>query len=693
MKKSGKPVLITFAIVALLIALTMALLPRLLELEQVRAGLEQEGTEILGRELRISGIRLSLLTGPKVILEDITIPDSEGFGPAPLVHIASIHLKTGLTGMAFGTLEVLGVALVKPSIRLVRNARGAWNLSESVLPLAGKLLALAEEREENLKVLKGPVTATLAVDEISFRQGEVSMVDHSGKILDRDLTIEGIEGRLHNLAPGAPKRITASSKLFGGTSRITLDGSLGPADQTLDPHETPLDITVKAAGIKITGVPVPFKGVPLVVSGSLVMEQTVSGNLAEGFRFRHHSTFTDAGVKTDKGFTLVEGLSGTLSQAGTGRPKEGSVKLDSFEMEAGGARMSATGTARHNGVLPYLEMDFKWDSSDIAGLLKHFPDLESRLEARGTVSAEGSLKGVPGDDLQALIEIRSPFIEGDRGPALLEEATPSTGLREGSFADILPPSLPLSISARLSIPRGRFEWVTFSDLTAEARLKNRWVSLDRMKFSSFGGILEGSAWFNMRQIPATYGNDIKIRDMEIDQFLSSFAGLEGIMYGRSSLDLFVSGRGKNMDQFKENTTGLGRFQITSGRYTPVNFLREVLSAASVPTDDLPSEVTEFETMDSNIAVRGGKIDFSSLNCVSRGWSLDGSGIIGMDQSLSLRYRMTLADSTVSAIGSDSLKTLSRDRNGDLQIPFRLTGTFTSPLFTVTPQDPGKTASK
>lgn len=694
-RRSRKIVLISLAIAVLLVSATIAMLPRLLKLDQVRARIEERLTEVLGREVVISRARLSFMTGPKVVLEDISIADTEGFGPEPLIQATSLQLKAGLSQILDGIIGIKGISLIQPRLRLARNPDGIWNFQDSALPMSGVLLSTSGINQDFLDNLDGATNFILSTDEINIRQGEVTLIDRSGKILKRDLTVAGIDGRLFDLTPEASKRIIVSFKLFDKSSTVTLDGSLGPADGTEDLNRIPLSLTVRAPEVMMRAVPVPIKDISLVLSGTFLTEQSVSGTFTEGFHFRQDISFTDVEAKTEKGFSLVDNLSGTLSQEGRIQPGNRSIQLDSFDLTAGNARLSAAGLVRHDGVLPYLEMNFKSNSPDLAGLMKHFPDLERKLKIKGGISAEGSLKGVAGKDLTAFIDVNSASIEADRGSALLEDPSTSSTPPDADhgFVDLLPPSLPLTVSAKLSLPRGRFEWVTFSDLTADVRLKNRWVSMDRMKFNAFGGLIEGSAWFNMRKLPATYGNDIRIRDMEIDKFLTSFAGLKGLMYGTASLDLFVSGRGKNMDQFKENTTGLGRFQISSGRYTPANFLKEALNAASIRTDSLHSDETEFNSMDSSIAVRGGKVDFTSLDCLSEDWSLEGSGIIGMDQSLSLRYRMTLSDSKASTIGADNLRTLPKDKSGNFQIPFRLSGTLTSPTFLLDSQETAQTAEK
>ena len=695
MKSSRKIVLISLVIAVLLFFLTIALLPRLLKLEQVRAGIEEKASEVLGHEVTISGARLSLLTGPRIIFENISVANGDGFGSEPVIQAASLHMSAGLEKIFEGIIEIEEISLIRPSIRLVRNPTGTWNFEDSLHPIVGGLLSMGPNEQASFKEKAGSFTATLGADEISFHQGKVILVDQSGEVLDRDLTIAGIDGRLQLPGSADSIKIAASFEPFEESSRVIVEASAGPMDGTGDLNKTPVNIRIEAPGVKMSQVPVPIKGIPLILTGLILSEQSISGTIQEGFHFRQNLTFSKIKVETAEGFSIIDQISGTLSQTGRLQAENRSVHLDTFDLSVGSSQFSATGTARHNGLLPHLTMNFQSNSPDLGRLLEHFPDIERRLNVKGGISIKGSLKGVPGNDLAASIDIESDHMEADRGPALLEEHKGSPGPSDAdqAFEDLLPPSLPLTVSAKLSLLEGRFEWVTFSNLTADIRLKNRWVSMDRMQFNAFGGMVEGSTWFNMRRLPATYGNDIKIREMQIDQFLTSFAGLEGIMSGIASLDLFVSGRGKNMEQFKENTTGLGRFQISSGRYTPANFLKEALHAASLDTESISPEETEFESMDSNIAVKGGKIDFTNLDCISEGWNLEGSGIIGMDQSLSLRYRMTLSDSTASAIGADNLKTLPRDKKGNHQIPFRLSGTFISPVFSLIQEETGKSAGK
>jgi len=675
---------VSLSIVALVILVLILALPYLLPLDQARKIAEEKATEAIGRQVTISRVGLALLPTPYVRLEDISAADPSGGGTVSDIRMSSLELGLTWSSLLKGRVQVNTITAVEPGVTLLIEPGDVWNLQRKgeivvVSLLSGIRLASEAALDKDL-----PVRVSLSVADVKVKGGEVVLRDLSGKVLDKDISFGSIDAAFTYISPEAPLKFNASLNLPGSHSTITANGTIGPIGEETDGGNIPLEIFGKAVDLKLKETPVPVKDIPLAVSGTFRSEGIVSGTFVQGFQFRQKAEFSDVKVSSDKGFAIVQDLGGSLIQAGDINLADNLIELDKFEFTAGDALFSAKGAVSHNGILPHIDMTYESNRIDLADFVKYFPDLEKRISVKGDLTITGQAKGTANKDLLATMDLVSSSIEMDRGPLLMDNNPDAdrTSVKAQELTELLPPSLPMTISARISVPRGRFEWVTFSDLTADIRIKNRWASLDKMVFSAFGGRLTGSSWFNMREFPASYGNDIKIRDMEIDQFLAAFAGLPGIMYGKAALDLFVSGRGENMDQFKETTLGLGKFSIASGKYTPANFLKGALEAASLPISDKLPDQTEFDSMKSTIAVRGGKINFTELTCTAADWVLNGSGIIGLDQSLSLRYFMTLSDSVASTIEKDKQEYLPRDDQGHLQIPFKLSRTFTSPEFSL-----------
>ncbi len=675
---------VSLSIVALVILVLILALPYLLPLDQARKIAEEVATEAIGRQVTISRVGLSLLPTPYVRLEDISAADPSGGGTVSDMRMSSLELGLPWSSLLKGRVQVNTITAVEPGVTLLIEPGDVWNLQRKGEIVVGSLLSGIRLASEAAFDKDLPVRVSLSVADVKVKGGEVVLRDLSGKVLDKDISFGSIDAAFTYISPEAPLKFNASLNLPGSHSTITANGTIGPIGEETDAGNIPLEIFGKAVDLKLNETPVPVKDIPLAVSGTFRSEGTISGTLVQGFQFKQKAEFSDVKVSSDKGFAIVQNLGGSLIQAGNVNLAGNLVELDKFEFTAGDARFSAKGAVSHNGILPHIDMTYESNRIDLADFVKYFPDLEKRISVKGDLTIVGQAKGTANKDLMATMDLASSSIEMDRGPLLMENNPDPdrANVEAQELTDLLPPSLPMTVSARISVPKGRFEWVTYSDLTADIRIKNRWASLDQMVFSAFGGRLTGSSWFNMRKVPATYGNDIQIRDMDIDRFLTAFAGLQGILYGKASLDLFVSGRGANMNQFKETTLGLGKFNVTSGKYTPANFLKGALEVASLPINETLPDQTEFDSMESTIAIRGGKINFTKLICTATDWVLNGTGVIGLDQSLSLRYFMTLSDSVASTIEKDKQEYLPRDDQGHLQIPFKLSRTFTSPEFSL-----------
>ncbi len=675
---------VSLVIVTLSILVLILTLPYLLPLDQARMIVEEKATEAIGRQVIIASADLTLFPFPIIHFKDISAADLSGPETVSNMRMSSLELGLAWSSLLKGRVQVKTITAVEPGVTLLLETGDALNLQRKGKLVLDSLLSGIRFASEVTLDKDLPVKVSLSFADLQVKSGEVVLRDLSGMILDKDVTFGGIDAFFTYISSEVPLKFNGSINLPGSQSTITASGTIGPMGEEADAGNIHLEISGKAEDLKLKETSVPVKGIPLAVSGTFRSEGSVSGTFVQGFQFRQKVEFSALRISSDEGFAFVQNLGGSLIQAGRVDLADNLIELDSLEFTAGDARFAAKGSVSHNGILPHIDMTYESNRIDLGEFVKYFPDLQQRFSTEGDLTITGHAKGTINKDLLATMDLASSYIEMDRGPLLLEknQDPDSKSVGEMELTQLLPPSLPMTVSAKISVSGGRFEWVTFSDLTAEMRIKNRWASLDRMDFLAFGGRLTGTSWFNIRELPATYGNDIQILDMEIDRFLTAFAGLDGIMYGKASLDLFVSGRGKNMDQFKETTLGLGKFNIANGRYIPANFLKGALKAASLPVDEKLPAYTEFATMKSTIAVRGGEVDFTGLTCTSEDWVLDGSGIIGLDQNVSLRYLMTLSDPLVSAIGKDKQKSLPRDGKGQLQIPFKLSGTFTSPEFSI-----------
>jgi hypothetical protein len=103
----------------------------------------------LGRQVDVGSVSLRVLP-PSFDLENFVIHDDPGFSAEPLLRSQDVTAVLRLSSLLRGRLEVAHLSLTEPSLNLVRNSEGHWNIENLVLRAARVPVApTAKSRTEN----------------------------------------------------------------------------------------------------------------------------------------------------------------------------------------------------------------------------------------------------------------------------------------------------------------------------------------------------------------------------------------------------------------------------------------------------------------------------------------------------------------------------------------------------------------
>ena len=86
----------------------------------------------VGRPVDLSSAHIRLLPRPGFDLENLVVYDDPSFGSEPMLRASAVTADLRLSSLLRGRLEVAKLDLTEPSLNLVHQASGAWNL-ESLL--------------------------------------------------------------------------------------------------------------------------------------------------------------------------------------------------------------------------------------------------------------------------------------------------------------------------------------------------------------------------------------------------------------------------------------------------------------------------------------------------------------------------------------------------------------------------------
>jgi AsmA family len=191
LRKWWRPALV---LAALVIALQIGV-SLLVRTHRVHGYLVEHLQRSFGRPVEVRHFRALLLPSPRLDADQVTIGEDPAFGSE--YFLRAEHLSAGLRWIGFlrGHFEFGTLSLSRPSLILVRNAEGRWNL-ERWLPPA-KMIAFNGQR------VYGPAqsvaTPANRLSRIDIEDGRINF-----KIIDEKLpfAFTGVSGSVEQVSPG-----------------------------------------------------------------------------------------------------------------------------------------------------------------------------------------------------------------------------------------------------------------------------------------------------------------------------------------------------------------------------------------------------------------------------------------------------------------------------------------------------------
>jgi AsmA protein len=681
MKKLIKYSLITGGILLLLIIAAIIAVPYLLNVDALREWGERQAASRLGREVTIEDVRFSW-AGPKVCLSGFSIAEAEGFGAGPFARFEAFDLKLRLLDLFRLRLSVQHVLLTNPRARIVRNEDGAFNFDDiiehinSPKNIAPEPLAAMDPAGDGIKT--PPID--LLVEEIRVDRGELFFADATIPRMGRGIACRNMSLVLRNLSLDRPLSITASLGINRDVTDVKLSGKIGPVGRTIVPGNIPFDLNLAIEPFELARLSEILGPLPVALSGVVTARETVQGSLSEGIAYHAETSLQGINVRNMDGKHLLKDFDGSFSQDGQVDLDSRMLSLTASRLEAYQAVFEASGSVTELGQAPTVALDISSNAIPLSGWDRVLPDLGPLLKLDGDLTFRGKVSGTVGKDLAADLAFVSERFEADRGPALLERsssealAAPPEGT--GPVEPLKAP--PITVTGTVSVKKGRFEKVEFSDMEARLSQRDTVFSLDDMRLTVFSGTLSGKAWADLGTLPMAYGARTSMSDVQINDAMAAVAGLGGVLYGRVSMDLSLEGKGTEYVDLEKHLSGKGVLSGGEGRFTTANLAGGAAKAASLLGIGGESGETRFEEMKASFTIENGEVKVSDMRIVTGEWSLSAGGDIGLDKSLSLTSRMTLSQEATARIPEKRRKLFPAAPDGRVQIPLRIRGTVLSP---------------
>jgi AsmA-like protein len=225
----------------------------------------------IGRQVEIGGVRIRVLPQPGFDLENFIVHDDPNFGAEPVLRAEDVSAAVRLTSLLRGRLEVSRLSFTEPSVNLVRDRQGHWNL-ENLLERTAKIAVAPTSKTRSERRPGFPyIEADRARINFKFEQEKKPYA-----LTNADFSLwQDTENTWSMRLKAQPLR-TDFNLTDTGVLRVS-----GSWQRALSLHETPLEFSLQWDHAQLGQVTKLFSGRDRGWRGALATAVTISGNPAD----------------------------------------------------------------------------------------------------------------------------------------------------------------------------------------------------------------------------------------------------------------------------------------------------------------------------------------------------------------------------------------------------------------------------
>lgn len=221
-----------------ILILIVVCLTFLINVDQFRPTLEADIGAALGREVKLGGLHLKILSG-EVTADDLSVADDPAFGKPAFLRAKSLNVGVELWPfLTARKMIVTNLSIDQPEIVLVQSPKGDWNFSS----LGAKSATAAPAPSASAPL-------DLSVQLIRVTNGQLTLSRTTGHW--KPLVLEQVDLQMRDFSRGSAFPFSLSAKVRGGGA-LKLDGHAGPINPR-DSAMTPVSVTLGADHLDLAG--------------------------------------------------------------------------------------------------------------------------------------------------------------------------------------------------------------------------------------------------------------------------------------------------------------------------------------------------------------------------------------------------------------------------------------------------------
>src|SRR5271170_1831177 len=204
----------------------------------------------LGRDVQAQNIEIGLGWGVTLEITGVQIADDPAFSQLPFLKAKQMSGQVEVLPMLAGQIVIDRLALLNPSVRILRDQAGRLNVStlgrRRVAAAAGQ--AASGPAPEGKHGARAPIS--VLIQNVSIRNGGVFYQDAT--VGESPVRAGHLNLDLSDLNPTRPFPIKLQlTVLGGGAPNVALKGMVGPlmSNGTMEPMELPFDLSITAGPV------------------------------------------------------------------------------------------------------------------------------------------------------------------------------------------------------------------------------------------------------------------------------------------------------------------------------------------------------------------------------------------------------------------------------------------------------------
>jgi hypothetical protein len=398
MKMARKWWKLALTMVALVIA-TQIGVSLLVRTRHMHAYLTAQLERAFGRPVEVAHFAVQLFPTPRLDAEQVTVGEDPAFGNEYFLRADNLSARLRWAGLLRGHFEFGTLSLNRPSLILVRNNLGRWNLERWLPPAKGAAEATA--------VVYGPPSAIAPVNrllKIDFDDGRVNF-----KHIDEKLpfALTGVSGSVDQVAPGRWQlRLEAqpwrSGVVLQSAGTLTVQGDVAGTSARLQPAQ----ISVHWEKVSLADLFRLLRGRDYGMRGVLTLDGSLKSGVAETAstaetppgQWAFHAEARAAQIHR---WDLIERSDNPrlrLGIKGRWNVAEGRVRAEDVIIE--GPRSNLRGTANYvSGLSPSFELHLDSSGIQATDLLSWYrafhPGVDDGISAEQFFTGAMALRGWP----------------------------------------------------------------------------------------------------------------------------------------------------------------------------------------------------------------------------------------------------------------------------------------------------------